>query len=123
MRELKRHRISREVIKCRDQGGKQLANTANFLGGHMENLEQLKKAVAEAGAEVAGIERGPKGVARLVIRTPGGLITIGVPLKGELSRDIENATAAANKIVASAKVLGADPARHLSASSGQKRQP
>jgi hypothetical protein len=88
----------------------------------MENLEQLKKAVAEAGAEVAGIERGPNGAQRLVIRTPGGLITIGVPLKGELSRDTENATAAADKIVASAKVLTADPARHLSAASGQKRQ-
>jgi hypothetical protein len=40
---------------------------------------------------------------RLVIRTLGGLITIGVPLKGELSKDIENAAAAANKIVARAK--------------------
>jgi hypothetical protein len=88
----------------------------------MENLEQLKKTVAAAGAEVAGIERGPNGAERLVIRTPGGLITIGVPLKGELGRDIENAAAAASKIVASAKILTADPARHLSVASGLKRQ-
>jgi hypothetical protein len=123
MRELKRHRISREVIKRRDQGSKQLANTANFLGGHMENLEQLKETVGAAGAEVAGIERGPKGADRLVIRTQGGLITIGVPLKGELGRDIETAATAASKIVASARILTADPARHLSASLGQQRQP
>jgi hypothetical protein len=45
----------------------------------MENLEQLKKAITGAGAEAAGIERGPKGAERLVIRTRGGLITIGVP--------------------------------------------
>jgi hypothetical protein len=83
----------------------------------MENLEQLKKTVAAAGAEVVGIERD-----RLVIRTPGGLVTIGVPLKGELDRDIENAAAAASKIVARAKTLTADPARHLSIASGLKRQ-
>ena len=59
--------------------------------------KKLKKAVTGAGAEAAGIERGPTGAERLVIRTLGGLITIGVPLKGELSTDIENATAAANK--------------------------
>jgi hypothetical protein len=82
-----------------------------------------------AGADPAPVasirqlnEHGPKGAERLVIRTPGGLITIDVPLKGELSGDIENATAAANKIVASAKVLTADPARHLSSASGQRRQ-
>jgi hypothetical protein len=34
----------------------------------MENLEQLKSAATEAGAEVVGIERGPKGAERLVIR-------------------------------------------------------
>jgi hypothetical protein len=88
----------------------------------MENLEQLKKTVTAAGAEVAGIERGPNGAERLVIRTPGGLITIGVPLKGELDRDIENAAAAASKIVASAKILTAGPARHLSVALGLKRQ-
>jgi hypothetical protein len=82
-----------------------LAAEPNFLGGHIENLEQLKKAVTEAGAEAAGVERGAKGAQRLVIRALGRLITIGVSLKGELSRDIENATAAANKIVASAKAL------------------
>jgi hypothetical protein len=86
----------------------------------MENLELLKKAVTEAGAEAGGIERGPRGAERLVIRTLGGLITIGVPLKGELSRDIENATVAANRIVASAKVITADPARHLSITQGQR---
>ena len=82
-----------------------------------------------AGADPAPVasirqlnEHGPKGAERLVIRTPGGLITIDVPLKGELSGDIENATAAANKIVASAKVPTADPARHLSSASGQRRQ-
>jgi hypothetical protein len=86
----------------------------------MENLEQLKKAVTEAGAEAAGIERDPKGAERLVIRTLGGLITIGVPLKGELSGDIENAIAAANRIVASKKILTADPARHLSIAQGRR---
>jgi hypothetical protein len=100
-----------------------LAVRPNLLGGHMENLEQLKKAVTRAGAEAAGIERGPNGAERLVIRTLGGLITIGVPLKGELSTDIENATAAANKIVASSKVLTADPARHLSITHGQRATP
>ena len=88
----------REAIEHRGQG-KQLAAEPNLLGGHVQNLEQLKKAVTGAGAEVAGIKRGPKGAERLVIRTLGGLITIGVPLKGELSRDIENATAAANKLL------------------------
>jgi hypothetical protein len=42
------------------------------------------------------------------------LITIEVPLKGELSKDLESVTAAAGKIVASAKALTAEPARHLS---------
>ena len=86
----------------------------------MENLQRLNKAVTEAGAEVAGIEHGPEGAERLMIRTPGGLVTVGVPLKGELSGDLENATAAANKIVASAKVLTAGPARYLSLATGQK---
>jgi hypothetical protein len=47
----------------------------------MENLLRLNKAVTEAGAEVAGIEHGPEGAERLMIRTPGGLVTVGVPLK------------------------------------------
>src|SRR4051794_30659985 len=111
----------REAIKRHDQSGQTIGQHSHLTEMLiMENLQRLNKAVTEAGAEVAGIEHGPEGAERLMIRTPGGLVTVGVPLKGELSGDLENATVAANKIVASAKVLTAGPARYLSLATGQK---
>jgi hypothetical protein len=51
------------------------------------------------------IMRGPKGAERLIIQTPGGLITREVPLRGDLGKDIQLATTSAKEIVASAKDL------------------
>jgi hypothetical protein len=79
----------------------------------MSNLDQFKDAVTEAGAEAIRIERGSGRAEHLVINTRGGLITREVPLKGDLDKDIENAASAARQIVASAKVLTAEPARKL----------
>jgi hypothetical protein len=79
----------------------------------MSNVGQFTKAVTEAGAEAARIERGPRGVERLVINTLGGLITREILLKGDLDKDIENATSAAREIVARARSLTAEPARKL----------
>jgi len=78
----------------------------------MSNVDQFKNAVTEAGAEAAR-ERGSGRAERLVINTRGGLITREVPLEGDLDKDIQNATSAARQIVASAKVLTAEPARKL----------
>ena len=93
----------------------------------MSNVEQFEKAVTEAGAVALRIERKPQGEERLVIQTRGGLITTKVPLKGDLGKDIQAATAAARQIVASAKRLTAEPAGNLSMSPGPKaaatRQP
>ena len=50
----------------------------------MANVEQFEKAVTEAGAVAISIIRGPTGGERLVIQTPGGLITREVPLIGDL---------------------------------------
>ena len=86
----------------------------------MSAVEQFEKAVTEAGAVALRIERKPQGGERLVIQTRGGLITRGVPLKGDLGQDIQDATAAAKQIVASAKSLTAEPARNLSTSLGPK---
>ena len=47
----------------------------------MSNVEQFEKAVTEAGAQATRIMRGPRGAERLVIQTPGGLITREVPLE------------------------------------------
>jgi hypothetical protein len=80
----------------------------------MSNVEQFEQAVTEAGAVALRIERKPQGEDRLVIQTRGGLITRAVPLKGDLGEDIQDATAAARQIVASAKSLTAEPARSLS---------
>jgi hypothetical protein len=80
----------------------------------MSNIEQFRTAVIAAGAEARCIERGPGGAERLVINTPGGLITKKIPLKGELDKDIENVTSAARQIVANAKSLTAEPATKLS---------
>ena len=82
----------------------------------MANVEQFQEAVTEAGAEVVRIMRGPRGVERLVIQTPGGLITREVPLRGDLGKDIQAAATSAQEIVAGAKRLTAPPARNLSAS-------
>ena len=48
----------------------------------MSNVEQFEKAVTDAGAVAMGVMRGPNGSERLVIQTPGGLITREVPLRG-----------------------------------------
>lgn len=82
----------------------------------MANVEQFEKVVTEAGAVAMRIMRGPRGAERLVIQTPGGLITREVPLRGDLGRDIQAAATSAQEIVASAKRLTAAPARTLSAS-------
>jgi hypothetical protein len=86
----------------------------------MSHVEQFRKAVTEAGAVATRIERGHKGEERLVIETPGGLITREILLKGELDKDIENATSLARQIVARAKILTAEPARKLVRPSGAK---
>jgi hypothetical protein len=86
----------------------------------MSNVEQFEKAVTEAGAAALRIMRGPKGAERLVIQTPGGLITREVPLRGDLGKDIQDATTSAKEIVASAKRLTAEPARTLSTTRGPK---
>ena len=82
----------------------------------MANVEQFERVVTEAGAVAMQIMRGPKGTERLIIQTPGGLITREVPLRGDLGKDIQAATISAQEIVASAKSLTASPARNLSAS-------
>ena len=82
----------------------------------MSNVEQFEKAVIAAGAEAMRVIRGPKGAERLIIQTPGGLITREVPLIGDPDEDIQHATVSAREIVASAKSLTSAPARNLSSS-------
>jgi hypothetical protein len=82
----------------------------------MSNVEQFEKAVTEAGAEAMRIMRGPKGAERLIIQTPGGLITREVPLRGDPGKDIPAAAISAKEIVDGAKRLTAAPARNLSVS-------
>jgi hypothetical protein len=82
----------------------------------MSNVEQFEKAVTEAGAVAMRIMRGPKGAERLIIQTPGGLITREVPLRGDLANDIQAAAISAQEVVASAKRLTAPPATSLSSS-------
>jgi hypothetical protein len=84
----------------------------------MSNVEQFEKAVTEAGAAALRITRGPKGTERLIIQTPGGLITREVPLRGDLGKDIQAAAISAKEIVAGAKSLTAEPARNLSTARG-----
>lgn len=88
---------------------------------HMSHVEQFEQAVTEAGAVALRIERKPQGEERLVIQTRGGLITRKVTLKGDLGKDIQDVTAAARQIVASAKSLTAEPARNLSVSQPPKK--
>jgi hypothetical protein len=89
----------------------------------LANVEQFEGVVTEAGAVAMHIMRGPKGAERLVIQTPGGLITREVPLRGDLGDDIQAATTSAQQIVASAKSLTANPARDLSASRSAPYRP
>ena len=80
----------------------------------MSNVEQFEKAVAGAGAVAMRVVRGPRGSERLLIQTPGGLITRGVTLRGDLSEDIQAATISAMEIVAGASGLTSPSARSLS---------
>ena len=79
----------------------------------MSNVEQFQKAVTEAGAVAMRIMRRSNGAERLVIQTPGGLITREVPLRGDLGHDVQAATTSAKEIVASARHLTSPPARSL----------
>jgi hypothetical protein len=79
----------------------------------MSNVEQFQKAVSDAGAVAMRIMRRPNGSERLVIQTPGGLITREVPLRGDLGQDVQAATTSAKEIVASASHLTSPPARTL----------
>jgi|SRR5215469_9322043 len=79
----------------------------------MSNIEQFEKAVGDAGAIALCIMRQPNGSERLVIQTPGGLISRQVPLRGDLSADVEAASTSAREIVASARHLTSPPARNL----------
>jgi hypothetical protein len=82
----------------------------------MSNVEQFLKVVTDAGAEAIGIARGPRGAERLVIQTPGGLITRAVPLIGDPNKDSDQVALSAREIVDSARSLTAPPARNLSSS-------
>ena len=82
----------------------------------MANVEQFERVVTDAGAVALRIMRGSRGAERLVIQTPGGLITTEVPLIGDLRGDIQHTTTSAQEIVASAKRLTAAPATSLSSS-------
>ena len=88
----------------------------------MSSVEQFEEAVAEAGAVATRIMQGSRGEERLVIQTPGGLITREVPLRGDLGKDIRVATTSAKEIVASAKSLTTSPARALTASAISARE-
>ena len=79
----------------------------------MSNVEQFEKAVTDAGAVAMRVMRQPNGSERLVIQTPGGLITREVPLRGDLGKDVQAATTSAKEIVASARHLTSPPARNL----------
>ena len=80
----------------------------------MSNVEQFEKAVTDAGAVVMRVTRDTNGSERLVIQTPGALITREVPLRGDLGKDVQAATVSAKEIVASARHLTSPPARNLS---------
>jgi hypothetical protein len=86
----------------------------------MANVEQFEKAATKVGAQAMRIVPGPQGTERLVIQTPGGLVTRQVPLRGDLGIDIEIVTNSAREIVASAERLTATPAMCLSSSRPEK---
>ena len=79
----------------------------------MSNVEQFEKAVTGAGAVAMRVMRQPNGSERLVIQTPGGLITREVPLRGDLGKDVQAAITSAKEIVATARHLTSPPARNL----------
>ena len=79
----------------------------------MSSIEQFEGVVADAGAVAMRVMRGPGGSERLVIQTPGGLITREVPLRGNLDKDLQAAATSAKEIVTSARHLTAPPARNL----------
>jgi hypothetical protein len=85
----------------------------------MSNVEQFEKAVTDAGAVAMCIMRQPNGAERLVIQTPGGLITREVPLRGDLGKDVQAATTSAKEMVASARYLTSPPARNLTSKIGR----
>ena len=87
----------------------------------MANVEQFEQAVTEAGAVAVRIMRGSRGPERLVIQTPGGLITREVPLRGDLGKDIPAAATSAKEIVDGAKRLTAAPATSLSSSRSPRK--
>ena len=80
----------------------------------MSNVEQFEEAVTDAGAIAVRIMRSPNGSERLVIQTPGGLITREVPLQGNFGEDVQAATTSAKEMIASARRLTAPAARNLS---------
>jgi hypothetical protein len=109
-----RHRICPKVLLTDPHAS---ATTRKFgVGVAMANVEQFEKTVTEAGAVAICIMRGPRGGERLVIQTPGGLITRHVPLHSDLGKCIQAVTTSAREIVASAKSLTAHPARALTTS-------
>jgi len=81
----------------------------------MSNVAQFEKLVSEVGAVANYIARGPKGE-ELIISVSGGLITKASPLHGRFDEDAANVTAAAERMVITAKMLTSQPARHLSSS-------
>jgi hypothetical protein len=87
----------------------------------MANGEQFE-AVTEAGAVAMRIMRGARGAERLVIQTPGGLVTREVPLRGDPGKDIQAAANSAKEMVASAQSLTANPARALTTSALSAKQ-
>ena len=82
----------------------------------MSNVEQFARLVADAGATVDRITRGPRGE-RLTISVRSGLITKEIPLRGEFSADAATVTAAAEQMVMAVKMLTGEPARNLTGSS------
>jgi hypothetical protein len=98
-----------------------ICNAKSKREARMSNVQQFEKVVTEAGAEAIRIMPGPRGAERLVIQTPGGLITREVPLRGDLDTDVQHAMTSAMEIVASAKRLTSAPARNLSSSRSPRR--
>ena len=86
----------------------------------MSSLEQFETLVSDAGAVANRIARGPRGEERLVISVGGGLKEI--PLHVKFSEDAATVTAAAERMVTTAKMLTGKPARNLSSSSPRESQ-
>ena len=88
----------------------------------MSSVAQFEKLVTDAGAVANRIAQGPRGEERLIISVGGGLITKEVPLRGKFSEDAATVTAAAERMVTTAKMLTGKPARNLSSSSPRESQ-